>query len=300
LGLGLLFIFFVRVFTGSSSWTRVPNLFFIGLMVLAFAMHALGLGLRWYISGHAPWSNGYEALVFIAWITVLAGLIFSKKSSVTLGATAILTFFMLFVAHMNQLDPEITNLVPVLQSYWLMIHVAIITGSYGFLGLGAILSIVALVLFITRTTKNGKKLTLHINEISYIIELTTTIGLFMLTIGTFLGGVWANESWGRYWGWDPKETWALVSILVYAVLLHLRFIPKASSKLVFNSVAMWSYGAILFTFFGVNFFLVGLHSYAEGEADTMWPTWVIYTIIGFALFNALAIFRGIQYKKTQA
>jgi cytochrome c-type biogenesis protein CcsB len=300
LGLGLLFIFFVRVFTGSSSWTRVPNLFFIGLMVLAFAMHALGLGLRWYISGHAPWSNGYEALVFIAWITVLAGLIFSKKSSVTLGATAILTFFMLFVAHMNQLDPEITNLVPVLQSYWLMIHVAIITGSYGFLGLGAILSIVALVLFITRTTKNGKKLTLHINEISYIIELTTTIGLFMLTIGTFLGGVWANESWGRYWGWDPKETWALVSILVYAVLLHLRFIPKASSKLVFNSVAMWSYGAILFTFFGVNFFLVGLHSYAEGEADTMWPTWVIYTIIGFALFNAIAIFRGIQYKKTQA
>lgn len=296
-GLALLFIFFVRVFTSSSSWTRIPNLILISLMVLAFVLHALGLGMRWYISGHAPWSNGYEALVFISWITVLAGLIFSKKSTVTLGATAILTFFMLFVAHMNQLDPEITNLVPVLQSYWLMIHVAIITGSYGFLGLGGILAIVALVLFITRTQRNGKKLTLHINEISYIIELSITIGLFMLAIGTFLGGVWANESWGRYWGWDPKETWALVSILVYAVLLHLRFIPKANSKLVFNSVAMWAYGAILFTFFGVNFFLVGLHSYAEGEADTMWPTWVIYTIIGFAVFNIIAIYRGIHYKK---
>jgi cytochrome c-type biogenesis protein CcsB len=300
LGFVLLVLFFTRVFTSTSNWTKIPNIILISLMILSFIFHGAGLGMRWYISGHAPWSNGYEALVFIAWITVLAGLIFSKKSSVTLGATAILTFFMLFVAHMNQLDPEITNLVPVLQSYWLMIHVAIITGSYGFLGLGAILAIVALILFITRTSKNGKKLTLHINEISYIIELTTTIGLFMLTIGTFLGGVWANESWGRYWGWDPKETWALVSILVYAVLLHLRFIPKASSKLVFNSVAMWSYGAILFTFFGVNFFLVGLHSYAEGEADTMWPTWVIYTVIGFALFNALAILRGIQYKKSQA
>ena len=296
LGLGLLFIFFIRIFTSNSKWTRIPNTTLLVFVTIAFLLHALGLGMRWYISGHAPWSNGYEALVFIAWITLLAGLIFAKKSIVTLGGTAILTFFMLFVAHMNQLDPEITNLVPVLQSYWLMIHVAIITGSYGFLGLGAVLAIVNLILILFRSQENKKRLNLYINETSYIIELTTTIGLFMLTIGTFLGGIWANESWGRYWGWDPKETWALVSILVYAILLHLRFIPALKSKLVFNSVAMWSYGAILFTFFGVNFFLVGLHSYAEGEADTMWPTWVIGTIIGFAVFNGLAIWRGIKTK----
>lgn len=297
LGFLSIILFFIRVFTLNPNWTKIPNLILISLVVIAFILHGLGLGMRWYVSGHAPWSNGYEALVFIGWVTILAGLIFTMKSFVTIGATAILTFFMLFVAHMNQLDPEITNLVPVLQSYWLMIHVAIITGSYAFLGLGAMLAIINLIFFIFRNLENKKRLDLHINELSYTIEQSTTIGLFMLTIGTFLGGIWANESWGRYWGWDPKETWALVSILVYAILLHLRFIPALKSKLVFNSVAMWSYGAILFTFFGVNFFLVGLHSYAEGEADTMWPAWVVYTIIGFAIFNIIAIIRGVQTSK---
>jgi cytochrome c-type biogenesis protein CcsB len=293
-GLALLAIFFIRALTVKSNWTKYPNRILFGFVLVSFVLHALGLGMRWYISGHAPWSNGYEALVFIAWVTVLAGLIFSRKSMVTLGGTAILTYFMLFVAHMNQLDPEITNLVPVLQSYWLMIHVAIITGSYGFLGLGAMMSLLVLVLFILRNQENSKRLNLNINEISHIVELTTMIGLYMLAIGTFLGGVWANESWGRYWGWDPKETWALVSILVYAILLHLRFIPKLNNKLVFNVVSLWSYGAILFTFFGVNFFLVGLHSYAEGEADTMWPSWVVKTIIVFGVFTLVAIFRGVK------
>ncbi|WP_343787888.1 cytochrome c biogenesis protein CcsA [Wandonia haliotis] len=297
LGFLLLVLFFVSIFTNSDKWIRIPNVTLTTLVIVAFVLHAVGLGMRWYISGHAPWSDGYEALVFIAWVTVLAGLVFSRKSKVTLGGTALLTFFILFVSHMNQLDPAITNLVPVLQSYWLMIHVAIITGSYGFLGLGAILAIINLTLYLLRSKNNRKEINLHINEISYVVELTITVGLFMLTIGTFLGGIWANESWGRYWGWDPKETWALVSILVYAVLLHLRYIPALQSKLVFNSVAMWSFGAILFTFFGVNFFLVGLHSYAEGEADTMWPDWVIGTIIGFAIFNLLAIVRAISTQK---
>ena len=134
-----------------------------------------------------------------------------------------------------------------------MIHVAVITGSYGFLGLACILGFLNLTLYIFRTQKTANSITTNITELTYISEMTMTIGVFMLTIGTFLGGIWANESWGRYWGWDPKETWALVSVLVYATILHLRFIPGLKSKFVFNLVAFWGYSAILFTFFGVNF-----------------------------------------------
>jgi ABC-type transport system involved in cytochrome c biogenesis permease subunit len=176
-----------------------------------------------------------------------------------------------------------------------MIHVAIITGSYGFLGLGAILGLVNLKLYIFRTQKNGKIVTLNINELTYVSEMTITIGLFMLTIGTFLGGIWANESWGRYWGWDPKETWALVSVLVYAVILHLRYIPALRSKFVFNVVSLWGYSAILFTFFGVNFYLVGLHSYAQGEGLGSIPPGIIATVVIFVLFTVFAAIRNKQY-----
>jgi cytochrome c biogenesis factor len=117
----------------------------------------------------------------------------------------------------------------------------------------------------------------------------------MLTIGTFLGGVWANESWGRYWGWDPKETWALVSVLVYAVILHLRYIPALSGKFTFNVVSFWGYSAILFTFFGVNFYLVGLHSYAQGEGLGQFPDWILYTALGFLALTIIAGIKNNQY-----
>jgi ABC-type transport system involved in cytochrome c biogenesis permease subunit len=118
-----------------------------------------------------------------------------------------------------------------------------------------------------------------------------------LTIGTFLGGIWANESWGRYWGWDPKETWALVSVLVYAVILHLRFIPSLKSKFVFNVVSLWGYSAILFTFFGVNFYLVGLHSYAQGEGLGKFPTWLWIVIAGFVVFTFVAWLSKRRFEK---
>jgi cytochrome c-type biogenesis protein CcsB len=251
--------------------------------------------MRWYISGHAPWSNGYEAVIFIAWVTMLAGFLFSKKNEIVLPGTAILAAMMIIVSEMNLLNPQITPLVPVLKSYWLMIHVAIITGSYGFLGLACILGLLNLVLYIFRGDTNGKVVTRNISELTYISEMTMTIGVFMLTVGTFLGGVWANESWGRYWGWDPKETWALVSVLVYAIILHLRYIPGLKSKFVFNVVSFWGYSAILFTFFGVNFMLVGLHSYAQGDGLGKFPLWLTLLIIFFVLFTALAAIMNYIY-----
>ena len=203
---------------------------------------------------------------------------------------------MIFVTEMNLLDPEITPLQPVLKSYWLMIHVAVITGSYGFLGLACILGLLNLILYTIQTKNNTGIIKRNINELTYVSEMTMTIGLFMLTIGTFLGGIWANESWGRYWGWDPKETWALVSVLVYAVILHLRFIPGLKSKFTFNLVAFWGYSAILFTFFGVNFVLVGLHSYAQGEGLGDIPNWIGYTLLIFQIFSMVSYLRFSYFK----
>ncbi len=305
LGIGLLslLIFFLSIFIKTSSKVlkviRILGKVFTFLLILIFIYHGVGLGMRWYISGHAPWSNGYEAVIFIAWVTMLAGFVFSRKNPSVLAGTALLAGLMIWVTQMNLLDPEITPLQPVLKSYWLMIHVAIITGSYGFLGLSAILGLFNLVLYIFRNKRNAQLVNIHIGEITYISEMTMTVGLFMLTIGTFLGGIWANESWGRYWGWDPKETWALVSVLVYAVILHLRYIPGLSGKFLFNAVSLWGYAAILFTFFGVNFYLVGLHSYAQGEGLGAIPNWLIITIVIFVLFTALAAWRNKSFKPNQ-
>lgn len=297
----MLIAFFVKIFSSQSEKAtkrfKIVSKVFTVLSVILFAYHGYGIYMRWMISGHAPWSNGYEAVVFIAWVSMLFGLIFSRKNAVILAGTAILASMMVFVTEMNLMDPEITPLQPVLKSYWLMIHVAIITGSYGPLGISCILGILNLVLVIFRTKKNSKILTTHINELTYVSEMTMTIGVFMLTIGTFLGGIWANESWGRYWGWDPKETWAMVAILVYAVILHLRFVPGMKGKFTFNAFSVWGYSAILFTFFGVNFYLVGLHSYAQGEGLGTIPNGIIFTALGFAAFTGIAVWRNWVFKK---
>jgi cytochrome c-type biogenesis protein CcsB len=223
------------------------------------------LAIRWYLSGHAPWSNAYESMVYVAWATMFFGLAFGRKSELTMGSTAFVTSIILMVAHWNWLDPSIGNLQPVLDSYWLMIHVAVIVASYGPFTLGAIIGIVALVLMLFMNKKNKEKIKLNIRELSIINELALTVGLIMLTIGNFLGGQWANESWGRYWGWDPKETWALISIIVYAFVIHMRFVPGLRGNFAFNWGAVIAFGSILMTYFGVNFYLTGLHSYASGD-----------------------------------
>jgi cytochrome c-type biogenesis protein CcsB len=237
----------------------------MALIILFFIALTAGLGMRWYISGHAPWSDGYESLLYISWATVLAGFIFSKNSPITLAATAILAGLTLFVAHLSWMDPQVTNLVPVLKSYWLTIHVSMITASYGFLGLGALLGFIVLILFNLKSESNQKQIGASIKELNAINEMSLMIGLAMLTIGNFLGGVWANESWGRYWGWDPKETWALVTILVYAIVVHLRFIKPIYSDYSFSAISLLSFTSVIMTYFGVNYYLAGMHSYAKGD-----------------------------------
>ncbi|MBX1798767.1 cytochrome c biogenesis protein CcsA [Campylobacter jejuni] len=258
------------------------------LNVLAFVIHTVGLGLRAYLSGHAPWSNGYESMVYIAWALSLSGIFFSRKSPIALSLTSILSGVVLMVAHLSEMNPQITNLVPVLNSYWLSIHVSVITASYGFLGLCALLGIFTLFLmcFLKKDGKYNLNILRNITEATRINEMAMIFGLCLLAVGNFLGAIWANESWGRYWSWDSKETWALVSILVYAAILHLRMIPKYCNQFVFALWSMFAYWVIIMTYFGVNYFLTGLHSYAAGEAAQI-PNYVYW---GFALMVVLALF----------
>lgn len=243
-------------------WTIKFHFTVIGLL---FLVHTAALITRWYLSGHAPWSDAYESLIYVAWATMAFGLMFGRKSDMTVASTAFVVAIILWVAQLNWLDPAIGNLQPVLDSYWLMIHVSIIVGSYGPFALGMILGLVTMILMIFSTKKNKKIMDLNIKELTYINEVALTVGLIMLTIGNFLGGMWANESWGRYWGWDPKETWALITIFIYAFVLHLRLVPGIKGRWTFNLWSILGFYSVLMTYFGVNFYLSGLHSYASGD-----------------------------------
>ncbi|MBN2825406.1 MAG: cytochrome c biogenesis protein CcsA, partial [Campylobacterales bacterium] len=294
-GLVLLILSLVHILKPNFNLGRYTRIV-LYIIIFGFLIHTLGLSIRWYISAHAPWSNAYESIVYIAWATVLAGFMFMKNSPITLAATAILAGVLLFVAHLNWLDPQITTLMPVLKSYWLMIHVAVITASYGFLGLGALLAFITFILYILINDNNIENIKHSIKELSKINEMALIIGLIMLTIGNFLGGVWANESWGRYWGWDPKETWAAVTILIYAVVLHLRFIPKLSSLFVYNVASLLAYSSVIMTYFGVNFYLSGLHSYASGDPLPI-PSWVVPSIVVIFAIIIAASFKQKRIEK---
>lgn len=285
-GFALLILSFIKILKPAFKLEWFSRVSF-ALLVLFFAAHTSGLLIRWYISGHAPWSNGYESMIYIGWATVLAGFIFSRRSVMTMAATSILTGLILFVAHLNWMDPQVTNLVPVLQSYWLAIHVAMITASYGFLGLGALLGMITLILFVLKRGENVERLNLAIKELNAINEMSLIFGLVLLTVGNFLGGVWANESWGRYWGWDPKETWALVTILVYAVVIHIRFIKGAYTDYAFSVISLLAFTSVLMTYFGVNYYLAGLHSYAKGDPVPV-PDFVPWTYAVIAIVIAMA------------
>ncbi|MDP3679978.1 MAG: cytochrome c biogenesis protein CcsA [Flavobacterium sp.] len=290
----MLFFTILQIFKERKVLAITVNTMHI-IIGLLFALHTVGLIARWYISGHAPWSNAYESIIYIAWATMFFGLAFDRKSKLTVASSAFVTAMILWAANLNWIDPEIANLQPVLNSYWLMIHVAVIVASYGPFALGFILGAVSLLLILFTNEKNKAKMDLNIQEITYINELALTIGLIMLTIGNFLGGQWANESWGRYWGWDPKETWALISIMVYAFVIHARFVPSLRGKWIFNLMSMFAFISILFTYYGVNFHLVGLHSYASGEAHSL--SWIWYSLGGITLFGAISYPKYKKYYK---
>ncbi len=291
-GLVMLIGLIVMVIRGRKKISLLVRI--LGWLLFAgFLFHTFGLGLRWYISGHSPMSNGYESMIFISWVTLLAGFIFSRKSAFALSATAVLASMTLMVAHLSFMDPEITNLVPVLKSYWLTLHVSVITGSYGFLGLGAILGIITMILLSLSNDNNRERISNTIDELTVINFKTLILGLYFLTIGTFLGAVWANESWGRYWGWDPKETWSLITIVIYSLVTHSRLIPGMKDIYTFNLLSLFAFSSVLMTYFGVNYYLSGLHSYAAGDPVPV-PAFVYITVL---ILAGLALVAYMKYRK---
>lgn len=290
----ILFAFIDNLKSQKSKLVSAALNFFIVLLGIAFAYHTFGMILRWYVSGHTPWSDGYEVLLLAAWSVMLAGFSFLRYSKIALAGTALLAFLTLTTAAHSSYDPQLTNLMPMLKSYWLIIHVATLTIGYGFLGLGFILGLLCLILYLFITHKNAKRLDVIIEELTSINELTLTIGLFLVTIGTFFGAVWANESWGRYWGWDAKETWSLAIIIAYSMMLHFRLVPQMKGEYIFNVGSVISFITVIMTFLGVNYYFTkSIHSYASGNAPTV-PLWG--WIVSF-LILALIVFSGIRRRK---
>jgi cytochrome c-type biogenesis protein CcsB len=274
-------ILLILLMSGIISGKKGPEILiriFIWIIGIGFAFHTAGFVLRWYISGYAPMSNGYESMIFVSWVILLGGFLFSRRSRLTLAATSILGALTLMVAHLSFMDPEITNLVPVLRSYWLTLHVSVITSSYGFLGMSTILGLIVMVLYAVVTESKHDRILNTIKDLTVINYKSMILGLYLLTIGTFLGAIWANEAWGRYWGWDPKETWSLITIIVYSFIVHSRHIPGFKSLFAYNVLSLFGFSSVLMTYFGVNYYLTGLHSYAGGEAVPI-PAFVYISVV---------------------
>jgi cytochrome c-type biogenesis protein CcsB len=295
IGTILLVLALTKIFTKKRVIELLWNLFIV-ITLITFLLLTGNIILRWYVAQHAPWSNGYEMLVFVSWVLLLCGLLTFRKSDFALPLATLFSGALLFVSYLDWLSPEITNLMPVLKSFWLKIHVATIVSSYAPLALSAILGFMALLLMILKTKKTKKEIDIRIKELTYINEISMTIGLFVLAVGTFLGGIWANESWGRYWAWDPKETWALISIIVYAIVLHLRLIPGLKSSYVLNTVSVFAFGSIIMTSFGVNYYLSGLHSYAAGDPLPI-PKFIYVVIAIVILVSVFAYYRKNRFRK---
>ncbi len=289
LGTLLLILAFFRLFKKAKWADLLSNMLVLGIF-LVFLFHMYGMAMRWYISGYAPWSNSYESMVYVSWATILAGLIFGRKSDLTLATATIFGGIILFVSSLNWMEPQITTLVPVLKSPWLMFHVAVTIAAYGFFGISLLLGLSNLVIM---SVTQKEMAMLRIRELSIINNMSLLVGLALMTIGTFLGGIWANESWGRYWSWDPKETWALITVIVYAVATHTHLVKKLNNYWFSNLASVIAFASVLMTFWGVNYLLSGLHSYGENEGVSAVFVY-LYAILFVVIVLALVSYRGFK------
>ena len=215
---------------------------------LLFAL--TGYLLRWYIGGRIPLSNGYETMYFMSLCVMGSALIIKKRLPMVVPFGFLLSGFAMLVAYLGQMTPQITPLVPVLVSPWLSLHVSVIMMSYTLFAFILLNGVWALC-----TPREAERLMAY-------SRLMLFPAVFLLASGIFIGAVWANVSWGRYWGWDPKEVWALITLLIYALPMHGASLPLFRKPKFFHAYLILSFLSVLITYFGVNFFLGGMHSYA--------------------------------------
>lgn len=229
---------------------RMAERVFTAALWAALLFQALGYGLRWYIGGRIPLSNGYETMQFLALVTLLLAGLFRRRFPFTLPFGFLLSGFTLLVSYLGQMNPQITPLMPVLVSPWLSSHVSLIMMSYALFAFMMLNGILALCL---------RREALRLMLLSRLLLYPAT---FFLGAGIFLGAIWANVSWGHYWSWDPKEVWALVTFMVYGVAFHADSLPRFHKPLFFHVYMILSFLTVLMTYFGVNYLLGGMHSYA--------------------------------------
>ena len=297
-GILLLLSFFYWFRKKDNKVLKAVKIILITAVIFGLAFHTYDMALRGYISGHVPWSNAYETMVLLSWSSVLGGLLFARRSFTAFALAVLLGGITLFVSGLNWMDPEITPLVPVLKSPWLMLHVATLMAAYGFMGLSCMIATTNLTAKAFINKNNRTRIEDGITKLTIINELSLIIGVVLMTIGIFLGAIWANESWGRYWSWDPKETWALITTIVYAIVLHLRWFEKKRNDLRFNFLSQWALLSVLMTYFGVNYLLSGMHSYGNKNGLADLPIIVIIaTVILFIVPGSLAYISNKKLKR---
>ena len=249
----VLFIIACHCLSRSRQLPRWARLTAMAVLVLSLAYVTTALALRWVVSGHVPMSNGYETMQFMAWATIVITLVLSRRSTMVLPFGILTAGLVLMVASFGESNPQITQLMPVLASPLLSIHVAVIMIAYtllAFLMLGGVMAVIL---------RRDQAVAQRLHVIGQIILYPA---VFLLTVGVFIGAIWANVSWGTYWSWDPKEVWALITLIIYALPLHQQSLPKFSKPMFFHVYCIVAFLSVLVTYFGVNFILGGMHSYA--------------------------------------
>ncbi|MDR1499671.1 MAG: cytochrome c biogenesis protein CcsA [Tannerellaceae bacterium] len=256
----LCLIFFIRSAITGRAYPAAGRVFHILLWAL-FTAATLGLVLRAYIGGRIPLSNGYETMLLLSWFSFLTGIVTRRYSSLVTPFSLLLAGFTLLVAHISSMSPSITPLHPVLQSPLLNIHVLTIMVSYGLCGFMALNSLSALIVHCSGRGSRAARAA-YVMRMKETCELFIYPATFLMGGGIFIGAIWANVSWGRYWGWDPKEVWALITFLLMALTFHDKTLKYFRNPLFYHFFILLIFASVLMTYFGVNYILGGKHSYA--------------------------------------
>lgn len=250
LTLGFIALFYTIYRMMKKREIKVLNIALPILLGVSFLALTFGLALRWIISGNIPMSNGYESMLTVAWFVMLISILMQLRIRIVMVFGFLISGFFLLVSHINQMDPAIGQMMPVLNSPLLSIHVSIIMMSYALLSLTFICGIM------------GISLRSHGEELQALSRIFLYPALTTMGFGIFIGAIWANVSWGNYWSWDSKETWALITFMIYAVVVHTQSLPVFRKPLVYHIYITLAFLSIAMTYFGVNYFLTGMHSYA--------------------------------------
>ena len=253
------FIYYCHCMASQKRTSRKAIIILNILLWIVFTYLSAAICLRGYVSNHLPLSNGFETMQFMAWCTLLLTFLLQRKFAMLLPFGFLLCGLTLMVSMLGESNPQITQLMPVLQSPLLSIHVVVIMIAYSLLAFIMLNGVTAVILH--QSQKECKE---QIERLQIISQIILYPAIFLLAIGIFIGAVWANVSWGRYWGWDPKEVWALITMLVYAWALHPRSLPWFHRTMFFHGFCITAFITVLITYFGVNFLLGGMHSYANG------------------------------------